>query len=487
MPRRTVQLLHGQDAAELTAGLRAIDAELDVPEGFPAEVTAAAQHAAANPRLPDRDRTDIPFVTIDPEGSMDLDQAMHLEHTDGGYRVHYAIADVAAFVEPGGPIDEEAHRRGQTLYAPDHRIPLHPPELSEGAASLLPDQLRPALLWTIDLDAKGDSTKVEVERARVKSRARLDYVGVQAQLDSGTADESLMLLRVVGELRLDRERERGGVSLQLPEQEVKVADDGWSLEFRQVLPVEQWNAQISLLTGMGAAQIMLYGDVGVIRTLPPPPAYAVNRLRRTASALQLHWPAECSYPDFVRGLDPNTGAGAAMLNACTSLLRGAGYVAFDGGVPEHIEHAAVAAEYAHVTAPLRRLVDRYAGEIAVALCGDRDVPDWVRSRLRDLPKEMEESDRKAHQFDRAILDLVEAGVLRSDVGNTFAGVITDLNEKDPAKGAVMLRDPAVEAPVTSSSGKLPLGADVEVRLMEADLAKREVRFELTDLPGRCRR
>jgi exoribonuclease R len=167
-----------------------------------------------------------------------------------------------------------------------------------------------------------------------------------------------------------------------------------------------------------------------------------------------------------------------MLNACTSLLRGAGYVAFDGGVPEHIEHAAVAAEYAHVTAPLRRLVDRYAGEIAVALCGDRDVPDWVRSRLRDLPKEMEESDRKAHQFDRAILDLVEAGLLRKDVGSTFTGVITDIDDKDAAKGLVMLRDPAVEAPVTSSSGKLPLGADVEVRLAEADPAKRAVRFEL---------
>lgn len=477
MPRRTVQLL-GHDDAELTAGLAAIDAQLDVPGSFPPEVTAAAEKAAAHPALPDLDRTDIPFVTIDPEGSMDLDQALHLERSDAGYRVHYAIADVGAFVEPGGPIDLEAHQRGQTLYAPDHRVPLHPPELSEGAASLLPNQLRPALLWTIDLDARGESTKVVVERARVTSRAKLDYVGVQAQLDSGSADESLTLLREVGRLRQQRERERGGVSLQLPEQEVVVKVDGWSLDYRQVLPVEDWNAQISLLTGMGAAQIMLYGDVGIIRTLPAPPAYAVNRLRRTALALRLNWPAELSYPDFVRGLDPNTGPGAAMLNACTSLLRGAGYVAFDGGVPEHIEHAAVAAEYAHVTAPLRRLVDRYAGEIAVALCADRDVPDWVRSGLRDLPKEMEESDRKAHQFDRAILDLVEAGVLRKDVGTSFSGVITDIDDKNPDKGSVMLRDPAVEAPLASTSGKLPLGADVSVKLVEADPAKRLVRFEL---------
>jgi exoribonuclease R len=478
VPRRTVNV-QGHDGAEFEAGLHAIDAELDVAEEFPPEVLAAAKVAAAHPKLPDVDRTDIGFVTVDPPGSMDLDQALHLERHGSGYRVHYAIADVAAFVEPGGPIDQEAHRRGQTLYAPDHRIPLHPPALSEAGASLLPDQLRPALLWTIDLDESGESTGVVVERAQVRSRERLDYAGVQAQIDAGSADESLSLLREVGLLRLQLERERGGVSLQLPEQEVVIGDDGWSLQYRQLLPVEDWNAQISLLTGMAAAQMMLYGEVGVIRTLPPPPLHAVNRLRRTAAALRLPWPSETDYPDFVRSVDPNTASGAAMLNAATALLRGAGYVAFDGGVPEHIEHAAIAAEYAHVTAPLRRLVDRYAGEVAVALCADLEVPEWVRSRLRELPKEMEESDRRAHRFERAILDLVEAGVLRKDVGRTFPGVVIDTDEKDPAKGSVMLRDPAVEAPVVAPSGKLPLGAEVQVKLVEADPCKRLVRFETT--------
>lgn len=184
MPRRTVKL-QGHDGTDLTAGLRAIDQELDVPTEFPADVLAEAERAAAHPRLPDLDRTDVPFITIDPEGAKDLDQAMHIERASAGYRVLYAIADVAAFVEPGGAIDAEAHRRGQTLYAPDRRIPLHPPVLSEAAASLLPDQVRPALLWTIDLDERGEATKVVVERARVRSRAQLDYAQVQQQLDSG--------------------------------------------------------------------------------------------------------------------------------------------------------------------------------------------------------------------------------------------------------------------------------------------------------------
>ncbi|MGH3507010.1 MAG: RNB domain-containing ribonuclease, partial [Nocardioidaceae bacterium] len=194
MPRRSVNL-HGHDAERFTAGMRAIEDELEIPGDFPPEVMVAAEEAAKRPRLPDADRTAIPFVTIDPPGARDLDQALHIERNAGGFRVHYAIADVAAFVEPNGPIDEEAHRRGQTLYAPDHRVPLHPPVLSEEAASLLPGQVRPALVWTIDLDASGEGTKVDVARALVRSRAQLDYPQVQKQIAADAADESLMLLR----------------------------------------------------------------------------------------------------------------------------------------------------------------------------------------------------------------------------------------------------------------------------------------------------
>ncbi|MGI8434480.1 MAG: RNB domain-containing ribonuclease [Nocardioidaceae bacterium] len=477
MPRRSINL-QGNNADEFAAGMSSIAAELDVPADFSPEVLAAADRAAADAVLPDSDRTDIEFVTIDPSGSKDLDQALHLERRDGGYRVHYAIADVAAFVEPGGPIDLEAHRRGQTLYAPDHRIPLHPPRLSEDAASLLPDRVRPALLWSMDLDERGDQIKVAVERVRVRSREQLDYEQAQSRIDDGSADESLQLLKEIGVLRLARERERGGVSLPLPEQEVMVGADGWSLRYRTLLPVEEWNAQISLLTGMGGAEIMLYGETGIVRTLPPPPDSAVARLRRTAVALRLSWDPDVDYPDFVRSLDPNSPAGAAMLNACTSLLRGAGYVAFDGGVPEHIEHAALASEYAHVTAPLRRLADRYAGDVAVALCGDTAVPTWVTARLRELPKEMETSDRLAHKFERAVLDLVEAGVLGGRIGEIFTGVIIELDARERGRGTVVLQDPAVEAKVSAPGGSLPLGQEVQVRLVEADKGSRRVRFEL---------
>ena len=462
----------------LRDGIAEIQSELEVSPEFPPEVEAAAAEAVANPRLPDLDRTDLPMVTIDPAGSKDLDQALHLARTDGGgYVLHYAIADLAAFISPGDPIDVEAHQRGQTLYGADSRIPLHPTAISEGGGSLLPDQVRPSLLWTITMDGEGERTDVEVERALVKSRAQLDYPGVQKQIDDGTADESLMLLKEVGELRLKREQARGGVSLPLPEQEVDTAGSEWELSYRDLLPVEEWNAQMSLLTGFAAASLMMYARVGFLRTLPPPDPRDVQRLHRTAHALGIEWPAELLFPDFIRGLDAAKPQHAAMISACTRLLRGSGYVAFDGETPAQPLHSALNAEYAHVTAPLRRLGDRYASEVCIALCAGTEVPDWVHAALPDLARTMQESSQRANRYERMVLDLVEAGLLQHRVGESFAAVVVEVNEKDPTRGIVTVADPAVEAPVVSASD-VPLGTDVRARLTTADVEHRKVEFTL---------
>jgi exoribonuclease R len=481
---------------DLAVGLAAIRTSLEVPAAFPADVLAAAEQAAAHPRLPDMDRTDLELITIDPEGSRDLDQALHIGRDGDGFLVSYAIADVAAFVAAGDPVDLEAHRRGMTLYAPDHRTPLHPPMLSEGAASLLPDQVRPALLWTIRLNARGKMTAAEVERAMVRSRAQLSYVEAQAEIDGGSPRETLALLAVLGPWRERREADRGGASLQIPEQEIvhepagtgearglegfdplraQGSDPGWRLAYRAPLPVEGWNAQISLLTGMAAAHIMLYGQVGVLRTMPPADPAALRRLRQTANALRISWPEALDYPAFLRRLDPHRPRDAAMLNACTALFRGAGYCTFSGGVPAEAEHSALAIEYAHVTAPLRRLVDRYAGEVCVALCADQPVPDWVLLALDGLVEEMSTAERRAKKYERAIIDLVEVFLLQRRVGEEFLGTVIDV-DRDRQHGTVMIAEPAVEAKVSGSH--LPLGQKVRVRLVSADFSAGSVTFEL---------
>ncbi|MEU2335931.1 RNB domain-containing ribonuclease [Streptomyces sp. NPDC006654] len=475
MPRRHIRV-HGAPEAPLRAALAALRTELGVPESFPPEVLAEAEGAAKAPAVPAHDATDIPFFTIDPPTARDLDQAMHLSRHDGGYRVRYAIADVAAFVVPGGALDSEAHHRVTTLYFPDERIPLHPAVLSEGAASLLPGQTCPAVLWTVDLDAEGRTRAADVRRALVRSRAKLDYAGVQQRIDDGTAEEPLALLREIGEARELLEVERGGISLNVPEQEIVEYDHTYRLGYRAPLPTDAWNAQISLLTGMAAAEMMLAHGTGVLRTLPTAPDGAVARLRRTARALRIEWPHHVSYAALIRSLNPRRPRHAAFLQECTTLLRGAGYTVFrDGALPAATTHAAVAAPYAHCTAPLRRLADRYASEICLAAAAGETPPDWVLIGLDTLPKEMAEGARRAGTVERECVDIVEAALLKDRVGEVFDGCVVEVEEHRPTVGRVLLQEPAVIGRIEDGT-PLPLGERLPVRLTEADPGTAKVRF-----------
>ncbi|MFM9613217.1 ribonuclease II [Streptomyces sp. V2] len=471
MPRRPLRVT-GAPEAPLRAALADLRTELGVPAAFPPEVLAEAERAATNPTLPAYDATDIPFLTIDPPESTDLDQALHLSRQGTGYRVRYAIADVAAFVVPGGALDAEANRRVTTLYFPDGRVPLHPAVLSEGAASLLPDRTRPAALWTVDLDADGRTLAVDVRRALVRSRAKLDYAGVQKQIDEGTAEEPLALLKTIGELRERQEVERGGISLNVPEQEIVERDGTYELTYRAPLPADGWNAQLSLLTGMAAADLMLSSGTGVLRTLPAAPDGAVARLRRVAQALRIDWPHHVPYSRLIRSLDPRTPRHAAFLQECTSLLRGAGYTVFrDGALPDLATHAAVAAPYAHCTAPLRRLADRYATELCLAAVSGDPPPEWVLAALDALPERMAEGGHRANAVERACVDVVEAAVLAGHVGETFDACVIDLENHH---GTVHLESPAVVGRIDGDH--LPLGEHLRVRLTRADPATRTVRF-----------
>lgn len=455
----------------LREGLRRLRAEIGIPAGFSAGVLREADEAASSPALPGRDLTDVAFVTLDPPGSTDLDQAFHLSREAGGYRLRYAIADVAAFVRPGGALDIETHRRGMTFYAPSRRTPLHPEVLSESSASLLPGVDRPALVWDLRFDSDGVLSATDLGRAMVRSRAQWDYPRVQAELDSGTADEQAVMLRELGALRRDQEAGRGGVSLAVPEQEVSAGEQGWQLSYRRSLPVEEWNAQLSLATGMAAADLMLTAGKGMLRTLPPARDSSLARLRKVAAALGIGWPHRVGYADFVRGLDPSVPRQAAMLNACTSLFRGAGYEVFDG-TPTLALHAAIAAPYAHVTAPLRRLGDRYAGELCLAVVEDREPPEWVNEGLESLPGELAEASRRSGRYERGIVDLVEAMVLSPRLGEVFTGTIIDADPAD-GDGVLQLPEPAVQAKVV---GDVVLGEEADATLVSADLLSGQVRF-----------
>lgn len=474
MPSRRARLVSPVQS-ELSAALGALRERFDLPGAFPAEVQAAAERAArevpvwASAEL--ADLRGIPFLTIDPEGSTDLDQAVHLERTaDGGGILHYAIADVPAFVPMGGAVDAEARRRGQTVYAPDGRIPLHPAVLSEDAASLLPDRDRRAFVWRFELDAGARPTAVTLARGVIRSRAQWSYVDAQAALGRGDAPETIQHLVWFGDERARRESERGGASLNLPEIRVVATPEGYDLQTDEGVPLEDANAQVSLLTGMAAAEIMLAGKVGILRTMPPASEEDVAAFRAQTVGLGVPWHPDVPYGDYLRDL-PRTPVGRAIREQAAGLFRGAGYTVLDGEAPDLVTQAAIAAPYAHTTAPLRRLVDRWSLLVCHALANGEEVPTEVRGSLTELPEAMERSSRVASQVDAAAIEHVAAAVLRGREGEVFDAVVLRHRENG---GRVALTVPPLETTVAGVDAEP--GATIRVRLVAADVASGTVEF-----------
>jgi exoribonuclease R len=186
------------------------------------------------------------------------------------------------------------------------------------------------------------------------------------------------------------------------------------------------------------------------------------------------WPDGARPADVVRTLDASVPAHAALLDLAAELLRGAGYTAFDGAVPDQVGHAGVGAPYAHVTAPIRRLVDRFATEVCLAASAGDEVPSWAREALASLPELMAASNQRAGALERAILDQTEAWLLAPRVGQVFAAAVVEVDGEDDERATIVLDEPAVRARCDGAGPSL--GARIEARLVEADPVTRQVRF-----------
>lgn len=527
-------------AAELN--FRAIAEEFKLPERFPEDVHAEALQATDQHADHRRDLRDIPFVTIDPAGSMDLDQAVNIQDAPGAagagaggdgagdgagandaegaarWRVLYAIADVAAFVDPAGPLMAESLQRGQTMYLPDEPTRLHPAELSEGSASLLPDQTRPAVVWDILLRADGEVADFTVYRALIRSVKRFDYTEVEADMHGGTLHPAIAQLPEVGRARQRSDLRRKAINLRLPSISVErtQSDDGTE---RYVLGIDErqemndFNSELSLLAGMCAGEMMVRAGVGILRTLPPAGDKEIAAFDHSAHALGFDRSGR-PIGELLADIDASTPRGMALMRDAQSLLRGAGYQQFglagvdaeagesepagaggadsekpagaagagsekpagaagageDAGAAPSI-HAGIGGHYAHVTAPLRRLVDRFATEICLAIASSQPIPEWVTANVDQVLGTMKSSGQTASAVDRACLKLTEAVVLQPWVGQNFNATVLNSDGGDKAK--ILVEEPPI---LTTCVGGPDEASTIKVTLIEAEPAARKVRF-----------
>ncbi len=445
-------------------GLDRIRQECGIPTSFPSDVLEAAEAAASRtPGAEHRDRTGERFVTLDPASSTDLDQAFAIEQAGDDVILHYAIADVGWFVRPGDALDCEAFERAVTVYLPDERATLYPTILSEGAASLLPDVDRPAVVFAVRVAPDGAPRLDGVERALIRNQAKLAYDTVTpADLPDGFA-ELHRRIQIA-------EAARGAPRVEFPEQEIARVDGRLRLHFRPRLESEEQNAALSLATNMAVGEALFAAGTGLFRVMPDVDERRHRQLRNSARAFGLDWPASTPLDAFERSLPRDDPRTSAFLIAVRRAAGGASYAPFEPGVRPW--HSAVAATYAQATAPLRRLQDRYVVEAALAVANGDPVPDEIEQAFQDLPAAMSQGDQRANRAERMALDLAEAVVLSGREGEIFDAVVIDESDRGVE---VQIVDPAIL--VRLSAHRVDPGDEVRVRLESVDVERRSVAFQ----------
>jgi exoribonuclease R len=371
---------------------------------------------------------------------------------------------VAWFVGTGGGLETEAWARGETIYMPDGKASLYPEVLSQGAASLLPNVERPSIVFSVKIDSAGKTSLDAATRAIIRSRAKLAYESV---LPTDLPRDFAELSRRIAQA----EDARGANRVDVPEQELIVDNGGhFMLRFRPQAEAELQNAAMSLAANLAIADALFAHRAGLFRVMPEPEDWMLKRLRHTAKALGLKWAPESSLKGFERTLDSSYPRDAAFQAAVRRAGPKASYAPYQEQVVPW--HSAMAATYAHATAPLRRLADRYVIEATFQIANGKSVSAELEAIFQRLPAAMDKAEEKAGQIDRAVLDLAEAVVLHGREGSRFNAVVTDLDERG---ARIQLSDPAAIARVKAD--RMMPGDIISVELTNVDIAQRRIEFE----------
>ncbi len=453
----------------------------DIRPEFPEEAVREAERAAGRRIRTGRrlDLRELFFVTIDPEDAKDFDDALHVERLpEGGYRLHVAIADVAEYVRPGTALDEEARRRGFSVYLPDRAVPMLPAALSSGACSLNPGEDRYAMVVILDLDRRGRVLSERFAEAVIRSRARLSY-GQVADVLRGRADarrklgerqiEHLLLLDEVSRVLLAERRRRGYLEIEVPEPKVlfdesgQVADVAVPRRDRFVKRAYSLVEHCMLAANEAVGRLMAeQGRAVPWRIHPEPDPARLERLGRLFEALGMEVPeelqvAEAVTPKSLARIARRLGAhpdGDILGVYLLSSLAQASYSAMPKG-----HFALGSGTYLHFTSPIRRyadlLVHRQLKEIvaggpvrhrpgAVAA----EISEEDREALAELAARLSELERKYVDVEREAVNLFRCLLLQDRVGEVFQARVAAVA---PFGAFVVVDEPFVEALLRTSS------------------------------------
>lgn len=444
--------------------------EFSLTAQFPPEVCREAQRWADAPEIDDpslEDLTALPFVTIDNADSRDLDQALYIDTDDADApTVHYALADASHYVGRGTALFAEALRRGASVYLPGFVVPMLPRVLSEGIVSLLPGVDRRALVFSITLDAQGEVSQTVLRRARVRSRAKLTYDGVQAwfdaagghRFDSAEFAVSLRALATVGQLRMRRAEARGIVQFRRVGVVVVEADGGWEAHPDERNDVERYNEQISLLCNTQGARFLDGADPNVqaVYKVHPEPeprqltalAGAIGQIARDQGlgAAFVWEPERQTLADFIRAL-PVGGEHDRVRQAIerqAMIMGSASRFSLERGC-----HYGVGADaYGRFTAPMRELVGVFTHREAIEkLTGHGNDDAMIAEQVIEAGNR---SKRLQRQVTKAVYKVVLDRVFAAEAGPQAPVRTGTVLGIEKGRLFVSLDDPPLEVKIYAS-------------------------------------
>ncbi|MEM1264047.1 MAG: ribonuclease R [Pseudomonadota bacterium] len=484
----------------------------NIPHRWPNAVQAEADTLGTSVKTAaKKDRVDLrelALVTIDGADARDFDDAVYAEPSGDGYRLIVAIADVANYVKPGAPLDNEAQRRGTSVYFPDRVVPMLPEALSNGLCSLKPKVDRLALVCDMQIDNRGSVKSSEFYNAVIRSARRLTYSEVHAYLDGGkkpakidtAVTVSLDHLGALYAVLAKARNKRGALEIDIPQLRIDVADDG---EVRGIRPLRRNDAHRLIEECMIAANVEAARYVGkhkvaaLYRVHAGPRAARFDEFREYMLTLGYKVPlAEDVQPrDFKRLLADIRQRPDAHAIA-VALLRSMAHAEY---TPDNSGHFGLALKrYAHFTSPIRRYPDLLVHRaIKYRLAGGKPAAyQYSQDDMANLGKQSSAHERRAEEATREVEAVLKCQYMVSKVGQTFEGriatvtpfglfvLLDELNVEGLIHVATLQNDyyeydAAEQSLIGARRGqRFTLGQTLTVRVEHVDLEQRHIDFAL---------
>ena len=406
----------------------------DIPHVFPPACLAEAEAAGAVVLGGRADLRHLPLVTIDGEDARDFDDAVFAETIEaGGFRLVVAIADVAHYVKARSALDQEAHRRGNSVYFPDRVVPMLPEALSNGWCSLRPGEDRGCLFVEMTIDARGRKQSHRFGRGLMRSAARLTYAGLQQAHEAGAAPDGIpaplagALYEACGAL-LGARTLRGTLDLDLPERKVELDQAGQvrAVTARPRLMSHRLVEEFMVLANVAAAQeLHRLGQPCMARIHAPPSPEKRAALADFLAGLGLSLkPAGALRPaDLDQILRAVSGTEQASM-VSEMVLRSQSQAEYS---PDNIGHFGLnLPEYAHFTSPIRRYADLLVHRALIA--GLRLGADGLRGEdaagFEAQGEHVTRTERRAAQAERDALQRYLVAHMADKMGARFAARIS---------------------------------------------------------------